>query len=91
MHEYEFAKQLLKSGTSIGANIEEATRAHSKRDFVAKLAIAHKEAAETDFWLRLLIDSYMEKQDAIILRKNLDEIIRMLTASIKKLHVRNDQ
>jgi four helix bundle protein len=52
--EYSIANQILRSGTSIGANIEEATGAQSKKDFIAKYAIAYKEARETSYWLRLL-------------------------------------
>ena len=52
--EYVLSKQILKSGTSIGANVEEALGAQSKADFICKLAIAYKEARETLYWLRLL-------------------------------------
>jgi len=52
--EYIISKQLLRSGTSIGANIEEAMAGQSKKDFTAKMAIASKEARETNYWLRLL-------------------------------------
>ena len=55
--EYVLSKQLLRSGTSIGANVHEAQAAQSKRDFVSKMAIASKEARETDYWLRLLVKS----------------------------------
>lgn len=51
--EFVLSKQILRSGTSIGANIEEANQAQSKADFVHKLSIAQKEAFETDYWLRL--------------------------------------
>ncbi len=54
--EYELARQILKSGTSIGANIEEAIGGFSRKDFSAKLGIAYKEARETNYWLRLLHD-----------------------------------
>lgn len=54
--EYELARQILKSGTSIGANVEEAIGGFSRRDFSAKLGIAYKEARETNYWLRLLHD-----------------------------------
>jgi len=53
-NEYVLSKQLLKSGTSIGANVHEAQAAQSKKDFISKMAIASKEARETDYWLRLL-------------------------------------
>lgn len=88
--EYDLAKQLFKSGTSIGANIEEAFRAFTKKDFVAKLSISHKESGESDFWLRLIVDSNLIAKEAQDLRKDLDEIIRMLCATIKKLHFRTD-
>lgn len=54
--EYALSRQLLKSGTSIGANVEEAIGGQSKRDFIAKLSIAYKEARETKYWLRLIRD-----------------------------------
>lgn len=77
-HEKEFvlSKQLLRSGTSIGANVQEALQAQSKRDFIAKLSIALKEAHETEYWIRLLTDSAS-------LRSDLDEILGLLTAIIK--------
>ncbi len=55
--EYDMARQLLRSGTSIGANVEEAVGGQSKRDFLAKMQIAYKEARETHYWLRLIRDS----------------------------------
>ena len=55
--EYELSKQLLRSGTSIGANIEEAAGGYSAKDFLYKITIAYKEARETKFWLRLLKDT----------------------------------
>jgi four helix bundle protein len=54
--EFELSKQLLKSGTSIGANVEEAIGAQSKKDFINKLSIAYKEARETSYWIRLLME-----------------------------------
>ena len=56
-NEYDLSRQILKSGTSIGANIEEAIGAQSKKDFISKLSIAYKEARETHYWIRLLRDS----------------------------------
>lgn len=56
-HEYVLSKQILRSGTSLGANIEESVHAQSKTDFIHKLSIAQKEANETNYWLRLLKDS----------------------------------
>lgn len=83
-HEYVLSKQILRSGTSIGANIEESVHAQSKVDFVHKLSIAQKEAGETNYWLRLLKDSgYLGDKLAESLLTDCDGIQRMLTASIK--------
>ena len=82
--EYVLSKQLLRSGTSIGANIEEANQAQSRADFVHKLSVAHKEAFETNYWLRLLRDSeILEQRFAVSLLEDCEEIQRMLTSSIK--------
>ena len=56
-NEYILSKQLLRSGTSIGANTEEATAAQSRKDFISKMSIASKEARETHYWLRLIRDN----------------------------------
>ena len=88
LREYEIANQILRSGTSIGANIEEAIRAHTKKDFAAKISISHKEAGETDFWLRLLIASDVLKEESLHLRKKIDPIIRMLCATTKTIQPR---
>lgn len=78
------SKQLLPSGTSIGANIEEAGAAQSKKDFAAKIAIAAKEARETHYWLRLLRDSnYLDMKLADKLSNDCEELIRLLTAIVK--------
>lgn len=77
-------KQLLRAGSSIGANIEEANAGQSKKDFIAKMAIASKEARETHYWLRLLRDSnYLNKQRADELIADCNELIRLLTAIVK--------
>ena len=55
--EYILSKQILRSGTSIGANIEEAIGGYSEKDFIAKLSLAYKEARESKYWINLLIDS----------------------------------
>ncbi len=87
--EFILSKQILRSGTSIGANIEEAYQGESKLDFIHKLAIANKEAFETYYWLRLLRDSKLltEKQAESILSE-CDEIQRMLVAAIKTAKAR---
>ena len=82
--EYVLTKQVLRSGTSIGANIEEAGQAQSKADLVHKLAIAQKEAFETAYWLRLLRDSgYLSTSQAESVLSDCIEIQKMVTASIK--------
>ena len=82
--EYVLSKQVLRSGTSIGANIEESVHAQSKVDFIHKLSIAQKEACETNYWLRLLRDSvYIEEKLAESFLKDCEEIQRLLTVSIK--------
>ena len=82
--EFILSKQVLRSGTSIGANIEEASGAQSNKDFLAKMAIAYKEARETHYWLRLLHDSgYFTENAAISILNDCEELLKML-ASIKK-------
>ncbi len=82
--EYVLSKQVLRSGTSIGANIEESVHAQSKVDFVHKLSIGQKEANETNYWLRLLKDAgYIEEKLAESFLSDCEEIQRLLAASIK--------
>ncbi len=82
--EYVLSKQILRSGTSIGANVEESVHAQSKPDFVHKLSVAQKEACETNYWLRLLRDSdYLKDKLAESLLEDCEEIQKLLTASIK--------
>jgi four helix bundle protein len=82
--EYELTGQLLRSATSIGANVEEANAGQTKKDFVAKMAIAAKEANESRYWIRLLVDAEILNQETSEkLIKNCDELIRMLTATVK--------
>lgn len=77
--EFVLSKQLLKSGTSIGANVEEAIGGQSKKDFFAKLSIAYKEARETHYWIRLLRDSdYLIAEKAEKLLTDCDELLRIL-------------
>ena len=74
--------QLLKSGTSIGANVHEANYAHSKADFVSKRQIALKECYETEYWLDLLFDTeYIGEAEYKKMRENCGSIRRMLVAS----------
>ncbi len=77
--EFVIAKQVLRSGTSIGANIAEAQRGQSKADFIAKMSIALKEASETEYWLRLLYKTeYLEKQEFESMNRDVSEIIGLL-------------
>jgi four helix bundle protein len=82
--EFVISNQILKSGTSIGANVEEATAGLSKRDFIAKMAISSKEARETNYWLRLLRDSELcPSVDLSELLEESEELVKMLTAIVK--------
>ena len=84
MKEYVMSKQVLRCGTSIGANVKEALRAQSKADFRAKMNIALKEASETEYWLELLheSDDISEEQFQSIIADNI-EIIKILTSIVK--------
>lgn len=82
-NEYVLSKQVLRSGTSIGANVEEATAAYSKKDFAAKMSISSKEARETKYWLRLIKESELVDFNVDELLLKVEEIIRILTAIVK--------
>jgi four helix bundle protein len=85
-HEYILSKQLIRCGTSIGANVEEAIGGQSERDFEAKLSIAYKEARETHYWIRLLCDSnYLSNPEAISLLNDVDELQRILGSILRTL------
>ena len=89
--EFILSKQVLRSGTSIGANIEEANQGQSKSDFIHKHSISLKEAVETDYWLRLLRDSeYLSQSQAESLLDNCRELEKLLTASIKTSKTTNN-
>ena len=78
------SKQLLRCGTSIGANIAESQQAQSRPDFISKLTIALKEACETDYWIRLLVATeYLCDSQAEPLLDECREVEKMLTAIIK--------
>jgi len=88
--EYVIAKQLLRCGTSIGANVEEATGGGSRRDFGWKMSIAYKEAREAHFWLRLLRDSkYLTQEEVSELLVKADELLRILGSIQKTVLARN--
>lgn len=81
--EYILSKQLLRSGTSIGANIREGAFAQSTNDFISKMSIALKEASETEYWLELLHETgYLTDLESQSMKKDCKEILKMLQASV---------
>lgn len=87
--EFILSKQLLRSGTSVGANIEEAIGGQSRKDFFAKLTISYKEARETKYWIRLLRDTgYLEEDISEDLLKDIEELLKII-GSIQKT-IRNE-
>lgn len=82
--EYVLSKQLLRSGTSIGANIREAVQAQSKNDFVSKMNIALKEASESEYWLELLFETdYLSKEQFDSIYSDCNELNKLLIAIVK--------
>ena len=82
--EYILSKQILRAGTSIGANVTEAQRAQSKADFKAKMGIALKEAYEVDYWLKLFYETeYLTQKEFNSLYVQNDELIRLLISICK--------
>lgn len=84
-HEYVMSRQILRSGTSIGANIHESNFAASRNDFRNKLRIAAKEASETEYWLIVLEETGYFDQSFLDLKSMLKSIIKMLTSTLKNL------
>ena len=82
--EYDMSRQVLRSGTSIGANVNEASEAQTKKDFHAKMCIALKESSETEYWIILLIKTeFLPKEHGNSLLEDCREIKRILTAIVK--------
>lgn len=82
--EYSICRQLLRSGTAIGALVAEAEFAQSRADFISKLSIALKEANETKYWISLIIRNHSVQEHSVLESETLlEEIIRMLVASIR--------
>ena len=84
--EYVLSKQLLRSGTSIGANVNEAQAGQSKKDFIAKMSIASKEARESCYWIKLLIQTdYLNEnsKNTKSLVNDIEEIVKLLTSIVK--------
>lgn len=89
-NEYVLSKQILKCGTSIGVNVEEAGGAYSEKEFASKIQIGYKEALEAHYWLRLLHDTdYIETAAFESLRTDCEELIRILSSITKTLREKN--
>lgn len=89
--EYNLSKQLLRSGTSPGANIEEGLSSQSRKDFISKFSIALKESKEAHYWLRLLRDSnYISQEIANDYLRDCEELIKILTSILKTSRQTND-
>lgn len=82
-NEYVISKQLLRSGTSIGANVQEATAGYSGKDFLHKMSIASKEARETQYWIELLAKSKLVIFDVEIYKTEIQSIVNILTSIVK--------
>lgn len=90
--ENDISKQILRCGTSIGANIEEAIGSHSKKDFKHKLSISYKEARETKYWLRLLRDSgYIEGDSSVSLLEDCEELLRLIGSTLVTLNKQDEE
>ena len=82
--EYTLSKQILRSGTSIGANVREAVYGQSKNDFISKMSISLKEVSETEYWLELLIKTeYITEEQYKSIKTDCVEIAKMLTAIVR--------
>lgn len=81
--EFILSKQLLRAGTSIGANVEEAVGAFSKKEFASKMGIALKESRETRYWLRLLNKSQLVQFDFNVYLRKIEDIVNILTSIVK--------
>ena len=83
-HEFNLSKQVLRCGTSIGANVHEAIQAQSRRDFISKMNIALKEASETEYWLKLLFDTgYLSYHQYKSINSDCRELNRILIAIVR--------
>lgn len=89
--EFVLSKQLLRSGTSIGANVKEAVRGQSKADFISKMSIALKEASETEYWLELLYETdFLDKKQFDSIYADNQELLKILTSIIKSSKERRE-
>lgn len=84
--EYELSKQILRSGTSIAANIEECIGGQTDKEFYSKMYIAYKEARETNFWIKLLRDThYIKKDEALSLITDIEELLKIIGSILKTM------
>lgn len=90
-NEFILSKQLLRSGTSIGANIQEALAGFSEKDFLHKMSIASKEARETQYWIDLLSESQLVKFDEAKYKTEIKSIVNILTSIVKTVQERKKQ
>jgi four helix bundle protein len=89
--EYVLSKQLLRSGTSIGANVEEAIGGQTRKDFGTKINLAYKEARETRYWLRLMkATDYLSESEANSMLNDCDENLKILAAITKTIYTKKD-
>lgn len=89
-NEFVLSKQILRSGTSIGANIEESVGAQSRNDFISKISISYKEARETEYWLKLLLGGkFITQEEFNIYSSEIVVILKLLTAIQKTTKNRN--
>ena len=88
--EFVLSKQLLRSGTSLGANAQEASRGQSRADFASKISVSLKEASESEYWLDLLYETeYISREEYTSLQQDLSEIIRILMSISRSVTPRN--
>lgn len=88
--EFVRSKQLLRSGTSIGANVEESIGGQSEKDFYAKLTISYKEARESHYWIRLLTATdYITKEEGDLLMYDVEELLKIIGSIQKTLRSKN--
>jgi len=93
-NEYVLSKQLLRSGTSIGANTNEAQAAQSKADFISKMSIASKESRETKYWIELLCETkYLDTEQNHVksLLTEIEELVKILTSIVKTAQINNNK
>jgi four helix bundle protein len=90
-HEQVLSRQLLRAGTSIGANVEESIGGQSEKDFLSKVSIAYKEARETNYWIRLLRDSgYLVPLEAETLLSDCEELLKIMGSIQKTMKSRRE-